>query len=134
MEFFLRINIKMPTTVGILIFMSTKNSILGLSESKNAEFMGFFLYLRAFKIQSLVYYLKNLDTNYSFLYLLSLIMCERVEKIIARTLCFMHQRIFRPIYIFNNYAYFLDFRAQKYPLIFLNLNPFYHQQALHFGV
>ena len=33
----------------------------------------------------------------------------------------MHQRIFRPIYIFNNYAYFLDFRAQKFPLIFLNL-------------
>ena len=29
---------------------------------------------------SLVYYLKNLDTNYSFLSLLSLIMCERVEK------------------------------------------------------
>ena len=43
MELFLRINIKMPTTVGILIFMSTKNSILGLSESKNAEFMVFFL-------------------------------------------------------------------------------------------
>ena len=83
---------------------------------------------------SLVYYLKNLDTNYSFLYLLSLIMCERVEKKIARTLCFMHQRIFRLIYIFNNYAYFLDFRAQKFPLIFLNLNPFQHQQALHFGV
>ena len=37
---------------------------------------------------------------------------------------FMQQRIFRPIYIFNNYAYFLDFRAQKFPLIFLNLNPF----------
>ena len=36
----------------------------------------------------------------------------------------MHQRSFRPIYIFNNYAYFLDFRAQKFPLIFLNLNPF----------
>ena len=46
----------------------------------------------------------------------------------------MHQRFFRPIYIFNNYAYFLDFRAQKFPLIFLNLNPFEHQQALHFGV
>ena len=29
---------------------------------------------------SLVYDLKNLDTNYSFLYLLSLIMCARVEK------------------------------------------------------
>ena len=27
---------------------------------------------------SLVYYLKNLDTKYLFLYLLSLIMCERV--------------------------------------------------------
>ena len=37
----------------------------------------------------------------------------------------MHQRILRPIYIFNNYAYFLDFRgAQKFPLIFFNLNPF----------
>ena len=46
----------------------------------------------------------------------------------------MHQRIFRPIYIFNNYAYFLDFRAQKFPFIFLNLNPFKHQQALRFGV
>ena len=64
---------------------------------------------------SLVYYLKNLDTNYSFLYLLSLIMCERVEKIIARTLCFMHQRIFRPIYIFNNYAFFFRFLCTKIP-------------------
>ena len=36
----------------------------------------------------------------------------------------MRQRIFRPIYIFNNYVYFLDFRAQKFPLIFFNLNPF----------
>ena len=35
----------------------------------------------------------------------------------------MLQRIFRPIYIFNNYAYFLDFRAQKFPLIL----------TLHFG-
>ena len=59
---------------------------------------------------------------------------KELKKIIARTHCFMHQRIFRPIYIFNNYAYFLDFRAQKFPLIFLNLNPFKHQQALHFGV
>ena len=59
---------------------------------------------------------------------------KELKKIIARTLCFMHQRIFRPIYIFNNYAYFLDFRAQKFPLIHFNLNPFYHQQALHLGV
>ena len=59
---------------------------------------------------------------------------KELKKIIARTLFIMHQRIFRHIYIFNNCAYFLDFRAQKFPLIFLNLNPFYHQQALHFGV
>ena len=59
---------------------------------------------------------------------------KELKKIIAGTLCFMHQRIFRHIYIFNNCAYFLDFCAQKFPLIFLNLNPFYHQQALHFGV
>ena len=59
---------------------------------------------------------------------------KELKKIIARTLCYMLQRIFRPIYIFNNYAYFLDFRAQKFPLIFLNLNPFQRQQALHFGV
>ena len=32
MKFFLLINIKMPTTVGILTVMSWKNSILGLSE------------------------------------------------------------------------------------------------------
>ena len=32
MKFFLLINIKMPTIVGILTFMSMKNSILGLSE------------------------------------------------------------------------------------------------------
>ena len=32
MKFFLLINIKMPTTVGILTVMSRKNSILGLSE------------------------------------------------------------------------------------------------------
>ena len=47
------------------------------------------------------------------------------EKIIARTLCFMHQSFFRPNYIFDNDAYFLDFRSQKFPLIFLNVNPFH---------
>ena len=36
----------------------------------------------------------------------------------------MHQRIFRPIYIFNNYAYFLDFRAQKFPLLFFEFKSF----------
>ena len=46
----------------------------------------------------------------------------------------MHQIFFRPNNIFNNDAYFLDFRAQKFPLIFFNVNPFLHQQALHFGI
>ena len=32
MEFFMLINVKMPTVVGILTFMSMKNSIIGLSE------------------------------------------------------------------------------------------------------
>ena len=49
---------------------------------------------------------------------------KELEKIIARTLCFMHQSFFRPNYIFNNDAYFLDFRAQKFPLICFNVNPF----------
>ena len=34
-ECFLFINVKMPTIVGILTFMSRKNSILGLSEPEN---------------------------------------------------------------------------------------------------
>ena len=47
MIFFLFMNVKMPThvTVGILTFMSRKNSILGLSEAeKKDEFLGI-LYL-----------------------------------------------------------------------------------------
>ena len=46
----------------------------------------------------------------------------------------MHQCFFRPNYIFDNDAYFLDFCAQKFPLIFFNVNPCKHQQALHFGI
>ena len=36
----------------------------------------------------------------------------------------MQKVFFRSNYIFNNNAYFLDFRAQKFPLIFFNVNPF----------
>ena len=46
----------------------------------------------------------------------------------------MHQSFFTPNYMFNNDAYFLDFRAQKFPLIFFNVSPFKHHQTLHFGV
>ena len=41
-NFFLFINIKMTTIVGILIFMSKKNSILGLSEPKKLNYLTFF--------------------------------------------------------------------------------------------
>ena len=43
MKFFRLINVKMPTIVGILTFMSGKNSILGLSEPKKAEFLDIFI-------------------------------------------------------------------------------------------
>ena len=38
-------------------------------------------------------------------------------QIIARTLCAMHHGILSLYYIFNNDAYGLDFRAQKFALI-----------------
>ena len=34
MDFFLLINVKMPTVVGILTFLNMKNSIISLSEPK----------------------------------------------------------------------------------------------------
>ena len=43
MTFFLLINVKMPTVVGILTFMSRKNSILCLSEPEKAEFLDIFI-------------------------------------------------------------------------------------------
>ena len=43
MNVFLLINIKMPTIVGILTFMSGKNSILGLPEPNKAEFLDIFI-------------------------------------------------------------------------------------------
>ena len=42
MKFFLLINVKMPTIVGILTFMSGKNSILGLSEPKKDKLLHIF--------------------------------------------------------------------------------------------
>ena len=43
MKFFLLINVKMPTVVGSLTFMSKKNSIQGLVILKNAEFLDIFV-------------------------------------------------------------------------------------------
>ena len=36
-------NVKMPTSVGILTFMSKENCILSLSEPENAEFLYIFI-------------------------------------------------------------------------------------------
>ena len=49
MKFFLLINVKRPTIVDILTFMTGKNSILGLSEPKKAKFLDTFI-RRALKI------------------------------------------------------------------------------------
>ena len=43
MKFFLLINVKMPTIVGILTLMSRENSILGLSSLKNDELLDIFI-------------------------------------------------------------------------------------------
>ena len=42
MTFFLLINVKMPIIVGVLTFMSRKNSILGLSEPENSPISLYF--------------------------------------------------------------------------------------------
>ena len=52
MKFFLLINVKMPTIVGILTFLSEKNSILGLSEPKKAEFLDIFYTYEHFKFHA----------------------------------------------------------------------------------
>ena len=44
MKLFLLINVKMPTTVGILTFMNRKNSVIGSSESKRTEFLDFSIF------------------------------------------------------------------------------------------
>ena len=46
MKFFLLINVKMPTIVGILTFISRKNSILVLPEpEKKVAFLGIFIFM-----------------------------------------------------------------------------------------
>ena len=45
MEFFQLINVKMPTSVGILTFMSRQNSILGLFVPEKAEILDIFTYV-----------------------------------------------------------------------------------------
>ena len=45
MKFFLLINVKMPTVVGILTFMSRKNTIIGSYEpEKKLNFLIFYTY------------------------------------------------------------------------------------------
>ena len=59
------------------------------------------------------YFLQNLDTNYSFPYLLSLIMCESVEKMLGRSaLCI---KISSDSITFLIMMFFLDFSRTKIP-------------------
>ena len=44
MNFFLLKNVKVPIIVGILTFISRKNSILGLPELKKMLFLYFYIY------------------------------------------------------------------------------------------
>ena len=50
MKFFLVINVKMPTIVGILTFMSKKNSILSYMMPKNADFPDIFILMSIYNI------------------------------------------------------------------------------------
>ena len=59
---------------------------------------------------------------------------KELEKIISRTPSFKHQNTFRPNYILITMLILLNFCAEKYPLIFFNINPFQHQHALHLGI
>ena len=69
-------------------------------------------------------FLTKIWTKITPFFICSASLCVKVlEKIFARTLCAMHHGVLSLYYIFNNDAYFLDFCAQKFPLIFLNLNP-----------
>ena len=50
MKFFLLVNVKMPTIVGILTFISRKNSVLAFLSLKNAEFLDIFILMQGCKI------------------------------------------------------------------------------------
>ena len=54
MQLFLLINVKVPTAIGILTFMSTKNSILGISELEKAEFHDIFYTYEHLKFHALL--------------------------------------------------------------------------------
>ena len=65
---------------------------------------------------SLMYFLQNLDTNYSCLYLLSLIMCERFGKNNCQDAALLYVSKYLQTQLpFNTYAYFLDFCAENCP-------------------
>ena len=59
---------------------------------------------------------------------------KELEKIITMRLCFIHQGFFRPNYIFNNNAYFLEFRAQIFPLMFFECKSLLTSTNPAFGV
>ena len=52
MKFFLLINVKMPTIVGILTFISRKNSIIGISKPGKIEFLDIFFTYKHLKFHA----------------------------------------------------------------------------------
>ena len=52
MKFFMLINVKMSTNIGILTFMNRKNRILGLSVPKKADFLDIFYTYEHLKFHS----------------------------------------------------------------------------------
>ena len=50
LKFFLLINVKMPTVVGILTCICGKNNILSLTKHKKAEFLDIFILMSIFKM------------------------------------------------------------------------------------
>ena len=67
MNFFLLINVKMPTIVGILTYMSTKNCILGLPEPKKAELLDIFIHIYIYIYSIYNFMLNGVDHGKSFI-------------------------------------------------------------------
>ena len=59
---------------------------------------------------------------------------KELEKIIARTLCFKHQRFSDQITVLITVLIFFRFSRTNFPFEIFNVNPSYHLEALHFAV
>ena len=82
MRFFLLINVKMPTIVGILTCMSGKNYILGLTAPKKADFLCFCTFEHLNFMLNSAEYEKSFITSgpgYLIRHLLDGLSCNRMD-------------------------------------------------------